>query len=213
MAVRVEPADLHAKVRERKVGTLLLFVVDCSGSMGTQQRLLATQGAILSLLVDAYQHRDRVGLVTFREDSAAVILRPNSSVELAKRAFQSLAVGGTTPLSRGLLAGYELIRQERRKQRRLNPVLILISDGWANVSMGDLPPVQEASLLGEIIRDGKIRSIVLGTAGRGWRMADGRLFAPAEELAIAMGSEFHPMDEISAARILEAIGRDHPLDD
>ncbi len=213
MAVQVSPSDLHAKVRERKVGTLLLFVVDCSGSMGTQRRLLAIQGAILSLLVDAYQHRDRVGLVTFREDSAVVVLRPTSSVELAKRAFQSLATGGPTPLSRGLLAGYELIRQERCKERKLNPVLILISDGWANVSMGDTPPVQEASLLGEMIRKEEIRSIVLGTAGRGWRTADGRLFAPAEELAVAMGGEFHPVDEISAARILEAIGSDHPLDD
>jgi len=213
MAVQVEPSDLHAKVRERRIGSLLLFVVDCSGSMGTQRRLLATQGAILSLLVDAYQHRDRVGLVTFREESAAVILRPTSSIELAKRAFQSLAAGGTTPLSRGLLAGYELIQQERRKERKLNPVLILISDGWANVSMGDIPPVHEASLIGDIIRTGKIRSIVLGTAGRGWRMGDGRVFAPAEELAVAMGGEFYPMDEISAAHILEVIGRDRHFDD
>jgi len=213
LAVQVEPSDLHAKVRERKVGTLLLFVVDCSGSMGTQRRLLATQGAILCLLVDAYQHRDRVGLVTFREESADVLLRPTSSVELAKRAFQSLATGGPTPLSRGLLAGYELIRQERRKEQRLNPVLILISDGWANVSMGDIPPVQEATLLGAIIRTGRIRSLVLGTAGQGWRMGDGRVFAPAEELAVAMGGEFHPMDEISAARILEAIDRDRYNDD
>jgi magnesium chelatase subunit D len=213
MALQVEPSDLHAKIRERKVGHLLLFVVDCSGSMGTQRRLLATQGAILSLLVDAYQRRDRVGLVTFREQSAAVILRPTSSIELAKRAFQSLTTGGTTPLSRGLLAGYELIQQERRKERKLNPVLILISDGWANVSMGDMAPGQEAAVLGEIIRAGKIRSIVLGTAGQGRRMSDGRVFAPAEELAVAMGGEFHPMDEISAKRILDVIGRDRHVDD
>jgi len=213
LALQVEPSDLHAKVRERQVGNLLLFVVDCSGSMGTQRRLLATQGAILSLLVDAYQHRDRVGLITFREEAAAVILRPTSSVELAKRAFQSLTTGGTTPLSRGLLAGYELIQRERRKNRRLNPVLILISDGWANVSMGDKAPGQEAALLGEIIRAGKIRCIVLGTAGQGWQMSDGRVFAPAKELAVYMGGEFYPMDEISAARILEAIGRKGYLDD
>jgi len=213
MAVQVEPSDLHAKVRERRIGSLLLFVVDCSGSMGTQRRLLATQGAILSLLVDAYQHRDRVGLVAFREESAAVILRPTSSIELAKRAFQFLAAGGTTPLSRGLLAGYELIQQERRKERKLHPVLILISDGWANVSMSDMAPVHEASLIGDIIRNGKIRSIVLGTAGRGWRMGDGRVFAPAEELAVAMGGDFYPMDEISVARILEVIGRDRHFDD
>jgi magnesium chelatase subunit D len=213
MALQIEPSDLHAKVRERKVGHLLLFVVDCSGSMGTQRRLLATQGAILSLLVDAYQHRDRVGLITFREQSAAVILRPTSSVELAKRALQSLATGGPTPLSRGLLAGYELIQQERRKERKLNPVLILISDGWANVSMGDMAPGHEAAMVGEIIRAGKIRSIVLGTAGQGRRMSDGRVVAPAEDLAVAMGGEFYPVNEISAEHILEVIGRDRDVAD
>ncbi len=211
MSVWVEPSDLHAKVRERKVGNLLLFVVDCSGSMGTQRRLLATQGAILSLLVDAYQRRDRVGLVTFREQSAAVVLRPTSSIELAKTAFQSLATGGTTPLSRGLLAGYEVIQQELRRERKLIPVLILVSDGRANVSMGDMAPGEEAALLGEIIRARKIRSIVLGTGGQGWRMSDGRVLVPAEELAVAMGGEFCPMDEISTEHILAVVGRDRAV--
>ncbi|MGH7371523.1 MAG: VWA domain-containing protein, partial [Candidatus Methylomirabilales bacterium] len=197
MALKVEAADLHAKVRERKVGNLLLFVVDCSASMGTQRRILATQGAILSLLVDAYQRRDRVGLVTFREQSAAVILRPTSSTELAKKAFQSLAIGGTTPVSKGLLTAYELIQRELQKDRGLLPVLILITDGNANVSMGDTDPLKEAAAVGEMIRVKKIRSIVLGTGGQGWRMWDGRIFAPAQELAVAMGGEFYPMDEIS----------------
>lgn len=211
MALRVEPSDLHAKVRKRKVGNLLVFVVDCSGSMGARRRLLATQVAILSLLVDAYQRRDRVGLVTFHDESAAVILRPTASIELARRAFQSLAAGGTTPLSRGLLTAYELIEQELRRERKLIPVLILISDGWANVSMGDRAPGEEAVALGEIIRTRKIRSVVLGTGGKGWRMADGRVFSPAEELAAAMGGEFHPMEEISAERILAVVGPDHAV--
>ncbi len=213
MALRVEPSDLHAKVRERTVGNLLLFVVDCSASMGTQRRLLATRGAILALLVDAYQRRDRVGLVTFREESAAVVLRPTSSIELAKNAFQSLATGGTTPLSRGLLTAYELIQQEVRKDRKLIPVLILITDGWANVAMGNLGPGHEAILLGQIIRAKKVRSIVLGTGGPGWRMADGRVCAPAEELAVSMGGDYHPMDEITAQRILDVIGNNRAFHD
>jgi magnesium chelatase subunit D len=208
MALKVEATDLHAKVRERKVGNLLLFVVDCSASMGTQRRILATQGAILSLLVDAYQRRDRVGLITFREQSAAVVLRPTSSIELAKRAFQSLAIGGTTPISRGLLTAHELIQRELQKERGLLPVLILISDGNANVSMGEMDPAKEATLVGEMIRAKKIRSIVLGTGGKGWRMWDGRIFAPAEELAVAMGGEFYPMDEITAKAIVDVIRSD-----
>jgi len=213
MALKVEASDLHAKVRERKVGNLLLFVVDCSASMGTQRRILATQGAILSLLVDAYQRRDRVGLVTFREQSAAVILRPTSSTELAKKAFQSLAIGGTTPVSKGLLTAYELIQRELQKDRGLLPVLILITDGNANVSMGDTDPSKEAALVGEMIRVRKIRSIILGTGGQGWRMPDGSLFAPAQELAVAMGGEFYPMDEITAESILQIIGSHHGFRD
>jgi magnesium chelatase subunit D len=205
MAVAVEAVDLHAKVRERRVGNLLLFVVDCSASMGTQRRILATQGAILSLLVDAYQRRDRVGLVTFRELSAAVVLRPTSSIERAKTTFQSLAIGGTTPVSKGLWTAYQLIERELRKKGGLNPVLILITDGNANVSMSDMDPVKEAAVVGEMIRAKGIRSIVFGTGGEGWRMWDGSVFAPAQELALAMGAEFHAMDDISAKAILEVI--------
>ncbi len=208
LALKVEPADLHSKIRERRVGTLLLFAVDCSASMGTQRRIIATQGAILSLLVDAYQRRDRVGLVTFREQSATVILRPTSSIELAKAAFQSLDIGGTTPLSKGLWVAYELIEQELRRDRDLTPVLILISDGNANVSMGDMDPDREAALVGEMIRSKKIRGIVFGTGGQGWRMSDGSIFAPAQALAMAMGGEFYPMEEITTGAILEILGGD-----
>jgi magnesium chelatase subunit D len=204
----VEPSDLHAKIRQRKVGNLLLFLVDCSASMGAQRRILATQGAILSLLVDAYQRRDRVGLITFREQSASVILRPTSSIELAKRAFQSMAIGGTTPISRGLWSADELIQRELRRERSLVPVLILISDGSANVAMGDMDPGREAILVGEMFRAKRIRCVVLGTGGQGWRTAEGRSFEPSQELAAAMGGEFHPMDEITAHTILQVIGRD-----
>jgi len=202
MGLKVEASDVHTKIRERKVGNLFLFVVDCSGSMQSQRQILATEAAILSLLVDAYQRRDRVGLVAFRDQSAAVILRPTSSIELAKHAFRSLTLGGPTPLSRGLLTAYELIQRELRRERDVIPVLILISDACANVSIGDLRPGEEAALVGEMIRAMRIRSIVLGTAGQGWRMPDGSLFAPAQQLAAAMGGEFYPMDETTAEAVL-----------
>gem|GEM_PF-938405 len=201
-AVRVEPSDLHAKVRERKVGNLFLFAVDCSGSMRSQAQILATRAAVLSLLVDAYQRRDRVGLVAFGDRSAAVVLRPTASIDLAREAFQSLALGGPTPLSKGLLTAYRLIERELRRERDLVPVLILVSDGCANASMGQTPPFEEALRVGEMFRARRIRSIVLGTAGQGWRMRDGSLFAPARELAAAMGGEFHPMDRLAAEGIL-----------
>jgi magnesium chelatase subunit D len=105
-------------------------------------------------------------------------------------------------LSRGLLTAYEVIQRELRRERDVIPVLILISDACANVSMGDLRPGEEAALVGEMIRAMRIRSIVLGTAGQGWRMPDGSLFAPAPQLAAAMGGEFYPMDETTAEAIL-----------
>jgi len=206
-ALRVEPADLHAKIRERKVGNLFLFAVDCSGSMRGQRQILATQAAVLSLLVDAYQRRDRVGLVAFRDYSAAVILRPTASIELAREAFRSLDLGGPTPLSRGLLTAFELIERERRRQRDLVPVLILVSDGCANVSMGETPPCEEALRVGEMFRARRIRSIVLGTAGQGWRMPDGSFFAPAQDLAATLGGEFHPMDDLATEGILALANR------
>ena len=207
-ALLVEPGDLHAKIRERKVGNLFLFAVDCSGSMRSQRQILATQAAVLALLVDAYQRRDRVGLVAFRDQSAAVVLRPTASIELAREAFRSLALGGPTPLSRGLLTAYQLMERELRRERDLIPVLILVSDGCANVSMGKTPPCEEASLVGEMFRARRIRSIVLGTAGQGWQMPDGTLFAPARELAAAMGGEFHPMDDLVAEGILALVNRE-----
>ncbi len=210
--LRVEPADLRSKVRERKVGNLFLFAVDCSGSMRSRRQVLAAQAAVLSVLVDAYQRRDRVGLVAFRDHSAAVVLRPTASIELARKAFQSLALGGPTPLSRGLLAAYELIQHELRRERDLIPVLIVVSDCCANVSMGEASPCREASLVGEMFRVKGIRSIVLGTAGRGWRMPDGSLFAPARELATAMGGEFRPMEDLGPEGALAFAGPGVPED-
>ena len=206
-ALRVEPADLHVKIRERKVGNLFLFAVDCSGSMRGERQILAAQAAVLALLVDAYQRRDRVGLVAFRDQSAAVVLRPTASIELAREAFRSLALGGPTPLSRGLLTAFQLIQRELRRDRDLIPVLIVVSDGCANVSMGETPPCAEASLVGEMFRARKIRCIVLGTAGRGWRLSDGTLFAPAQDLAAAMGGEFHPIDDLAADGILALVNQ------
>ena len=89
----------------------------------------------------------------------------------------------------------------------------LITDGNANVSMGDMDPSKEAILVAEMIRVKKIRSIVLGTGGQGWHMPDGNLFAPAQELAVAMGGEFYPMDEITTKAILQIIGSQHGFRD
>src|SRR5207237_213459 len=96
----------------RKTGNLIVFVVDASASMDAEQRMAATKGAILSLLQDAYVRRDRVAVVIFKNRSAEVVLRPTSSVSLARRRLERLSVGGTTPLTHGLLAGLSVIKTE-----------------------------------------------------------------------------------------------------
>ena len=205
--VTITRADLQGKVRERKAGNVLLFLVDASSSMGTHQRLLATQGAILTLLVDAYQRRDRVGLVTYRESFAEIILRPTSSVEKAKRAFEGVLLGGTTPLSAGLVAAVDLLETELRKNRDLMPLLILITDGMPNVSIGDLDPVEEAMLLGRMARHRRIPSVVLDSEAVYTRSLAYTSPGRAREIAAAMGARYVPVADMTYHSILEVIAR------
>ncbi len=134
-AFLIEPWDLREKVRETKTGSLVLFVVDASGSMGAQRRMVAVKGAILSLLLDAYQRRDRVGLISFRGTRADLLLPPTGSVDLAQGYLREMPTGGRTPLGRGLYLALDVLQKERMKDRDVLPLLVLLSDGRANVTM------------------------------------------------------------------------------
>ncbi|MFC1976101.1 VWA domain-containing protein, partial [Chloroflexota bacterium] len=113
-ALAVESQDIHDKVRVRRAANLILFVVDASWSMAAAERMEATKGAIMSLLMDAYQRRDQVGLVVFQKESARVVLPPTTSVELAKHALADVPVGGKTPLSAGLMLAHRVMTQQKR---------------------------------------------------------------------------------------------------
>jgi magnesium chelatase subunit D len=162
--LRLERPDLHQKVRERKVGNLIVFIVDASASMDAEQRMAATKGAILSLLQDAYVRRDRVAVVVFKNRSAEVVLRPTSSVTLAQRRLERLSVGGTTPLTHGLMAGYKVIRTELTRDPSIRPLLVLISDGRGNISMFKEEPLVEAQKVAALISAEKIESLVIDSA-------------------------------------------------
>jgi magnesium chelatase subunit D len=162
-ALAVEPSDLRRKVRIRRAANLILFVVDASWSMAAAERMKATKGAILSLLVDAYQKRDQVGLVTFQKEGANVVLQPTSSVERARKALEDMPVGGKTPLSTGLLLAHEVLARERRKNPEVMPLLILLTDGAGNVSMTGLPPHEEALRVAGLIQRAGIRAVVINT--------------------------------------------------
>jgi magnesium chelatase subunit D len=206
LRLRVRPADLHSKVRERKAGSLLVFLVDTSSSMGTEQRLLATQGAILALLVDAYQRRDRVGLLAFRETFAETILTPTNSVEKAKRAFERIAIGGTTPLSAGLLAAATLIDGALRRDPALRPLLILITDGMPNIALGGADPLAEALDLCRAIRARRMAALVLDTEGGSLaRSLESGAVGKGHEIAEALGARYLPLAEVTGAAILDAL--------
>jgi Mg-chelatase subunit ChlD len=129
--------------------------------MAVAERMSATKGAILSLLTDAYQRRDRVGLVVFQKNRATLVLPPTNSVQLAQRALADIPVGGKTPLSAGLYMAHEIIQRERILHPDVNPLLILLTDGAGNVSMSNQPPLDESLRLAEQIAATEIRSIVI----------------------------------------------------
>ena len=161
VAFAVEPQDLQRKVRVKRAANLILFVVDASWSMAVAERMEATKGAIMSLLTDAYQRRDRVGLVVFQKNEARLILPPTSSVELARHALADIPVGGKTPLSSGLWLAYKVFTQERRAHPEVMPLMILLTDGAGNVSMTDLPPQEEAHHMARLLHESGVRSVVI----------------------------------------------------
>ncbi len=177
LALALEKQDLREKVRVRRSANLILFVVDASWSMAVAERMEATKGAIMSLLTDAYQRRDRVGLIVFNKNDAHLVLPPTNSVQLAKTALLNIAVGGKTPLSAGLFMAYEVFRQEAYNHSDCMPLMILLTDGAGNVSMTDLPPQEEAHRIAELIKETDVRSVVINMEHAAFDQGLARLLA------------------------------------
>jgi magnesium chelatase subunit D len=163
MAVNVETRDVRNKVRERRVGASIVFCVDASGSMGATTRMTVAKSAILELLIDAYQRRDRVGLVSFRGDSADVLLQPTTSVELAQLKLKSLPTGGATPLAHGIRTTLEVLRSEVRREDDLVPWIVLVTDGRANVGIADGLGSEDARVWAARVKAADVRSLVIDT--------------------------------------------------
>lgn len=161
VAFAVRGSDYQRKVRVRRASNLVLFLVDASWSMAVAERMEATKGAILSLLTDAYQRRDRVGLITFQKTRPTLILPPTNSVTLAQRALSNIPVGGKTPLSAGLDMAHTILKREKMLHKDVLPLLIVLTDGAGNVSMGHLPPQEEAYAIAALIAGEHIHSVVI----------------------------------------------------
>jgi magnesium chelatase subunit D len=193
------PGDVQKKVRVRRASNLILFVVDASWSMAGAQRMEATKGAIMSLLVDAYQKRDRVGLVVFQKEEARLVLPFTSSVELAQRLLRTLPVGGKTPLSAGLMLAYRVFSRELRLNPEAMPLMILLTDGAGNVSLTETPPQEEAQRIADLVRRSGIHSAVINMEHEAY---DRGL---AQGLARALGGPCYCLAELKAAELYRTV--------
>ena len=190
----VKRSDLHQNIRTGKTANLILFVVDASGSMAAQQRMEAVKGAVLSLLTDAYQQRDEVAVISFRGEQASILLTPTRSVEQAELALRELPTGGRTPLSHALQLALDML--EKTDTRHAPPLLIVLSDGKANVALqenGD--PWRETLALADLIAERTIPALVLDTETGYLRL--GR----ANQLSQAMGAEYLTLEALSAENL------------
>ena len=219
--VRIGLSDLRGKQRERKVGNLVLVVMDASGSMETQQRMVATKGAVLSLLRDSYVKRDRVGLIAFRDTVGEVVVPPTGSASQAAMQLSWLASGGTTPLSIGLFAAVKTLEMEKVREPGRKAILALITDGRANVAYFGGEPLEEAVKIAKTIRKMGVTSLVIdadrmvaGPAALRTAMEATQKSArtrgifsdgPARTVADAMGAKYYSLAEMSRAAILKAI--------
>jgi len=161
VAFAIQTDDLQKKVRVKRAANLILFVVDASWSMAVAERMSATKGAIVSLLTDAYQRRDRVGLIVFQKNKATLVLPPTNSVHLAQHALADIPVGGKTPLSAGLTLALKVFEQEKHTHPDVMPLMILLTDGAGNVSISNLPPQEESHRVADLLAEERIRSVVI----------------------------------------------------
>jgi len=184
--------DLRQATREGREGNLVLFVVDASGSMAARQRMSAVKGAVLSLLLDAYQRRDKVGLVTFRGAAADVALPPTSSVDAAATRLESLPTGGRTPLAAGLLKAHEVLRIERLRDPARRALVVLVTDGRAT---GGPEPVALAGRAARLFAAEGVASVVVDCESGPVRLG------LAGQLAGELGGTAVTLDELRADSI------------
>jgi magnesium chelatase subunit D len=197
--VRLATGDVRVKARRRRTGTAVLFVLDSSGSMGLNQRMSATKGAILSLLNDAYQRRDRVGLIVFRGREASVVLPFTSSVDLAEQRLADLPTGGKTPLAAGLLTAQRMFVEEERRRPKMNRLLVLISDGKANVAAQGEDAMTEVSAVCQAWRPKDARRIVIDPESGLAR------FGRARRVAEWLQAEYVHLDQLTADGVAGAV--------
>lgn len=200
-AVVIRHEDIRRKQREKRTGNIFLFLVDASGSMGARERMKAVKGVVFKMLADAYQKRDRVGMIAFRRDRAEVLLPITRSIEFAQKKLAALPTGGKTPLAQGLIKAEDMLDRLYKQDPLQDPVLILITDGRATNSLNkNTDPVRDALSEAERIGHRHMLAAVIDTESGFIKLG------LAKELAQKMGASYFHVDKISEDRLL-CIGR------
>ena len=195
LTIKIASDDIREKVREKRTGVTILFVVDASGSMGAKRRMRAVKGAVMSLLDEAYQKRDRVGIVAFKGGGGEVLLNITRSVDLAEKQLRSLPTGGKTPLASGLYLACQLLKAEKLKDPDALLYLVLVTDGKANVPLKSDNPLKDALETAESLKRLGASSLVIDTENTRIK------FGFAKELSECLESKYIKLDSVSKSEI------------
>jgi magnesium chelatase subunit D len=185
----VHAQDLREAVKVGREANLVLFVVDASGSMAARQRMRTVKAAVLSLLRDAYQRRDKVGMITFRGADAQAVLEPTTSHEVGVAKLKDLRTGGRTPLAAGLRAAVRTLAAEKRRDPHRRPLLVLVTDGRATAGADPLTVAPALAGTSAVVVDCESGPVRLGLARR---------------LAVALDADHIPLDALDAATLTAA---------
>ena len=196
-AIEVRGEDLREAVRQQRSGNLVVLAVDASGSMGVDVRMAAAKGAVLSLLLDAYQRRDRVALVTFRGEGAEVVLRPTGSVEVARARLEDLPTGGRTPLAAGIATALDVAEAARGGSHP--PLLVLVTDGRATAAAEGVDPLVAATEAAALVRRRGVPALVVDAEDGAVRLG------LASQLAAVMGATYLTTAHLSAEGLVTAV--------
>jgi magnesium chelatase subunit D len=192
----LRPTDLRRAVREGREANLVVFVVDTSGSMAARERMHQVKTAILSLLLDAYRRRDRVGVVTFRDRTAEIALPPTGSIDIAAKRLDDLPAGGRTPLAEGLMKAAEVVRRERLRDPSRRPLLLVVTDGRATAGPDAVGRAQQAAAY---LVNEDIGSIVVDCESGRMRMG------LAANLAEHLHAEHVPLAHVNAQALADIV--------
>ena len=197
--VELRAEDLRTAIREGREANLVLFCVDASGSMAARKRMAQVKAAVLSLLLDAYRRRDKVGMITFRGEGAELVLPPTGSVDLAAARLDEVPAGGRTPLAEGLLEAARVLQREHLRDPDLRPLLVVVTDGRANSKTHGKDAVRRSQQAAAYVAGLGVTTVVIDSESGPMRLG------LARQLAEHLGAEHVPVAEVSAEALTSAV--------